>query len=113
MGVDRDNFGGKGMSRTTDDPNDPALREVDQHSGMQVKYLVLSEEERAKGYVRPLRRAYIHQDGCGAVTTMGLALSETYARQPNFYNGTFCIGCKDHLPLTEFRWDEDGSVVGS
>jgi len=28
--------------------------------GMQEKYLVLSEEERAKGFVRPVRTTYVH-----------------------------------------------------
>ncbi len=46
----------------TTDPNDPRLGHgvdtgpVPQHG----TYLVLSEEERAKGFVRPLRRAYLH-----------------------------------------------------
>lgn len=46
------------MSLTTD-PNDPRLQ---QHStaGQNEVYLVLSEEERAKGFVRPVREAYKH-----------------------------------------------------
>ena len=46
------------MSLTTD-PNDPALHSV-KADGQNEKYLVLSEEERAKGFVRPVRRAYKH-----------------------------------------------------
>ena len=46
------------MSLTTD-RNDPDLH-VQRPDGQNVKYLVLSEEERAKGFVRPLRRTYIH-----------------------------------------------------
>lgn len=99
----------------TDDPNDPRLgRGVDTEPVPQNEvYLVLSEEERRKGFVRPLRRAYVHADGCGAVTTMALALCETYARQPTFYGSTYCVGCSKHLPVSEFRWDEDGAVVGT
>lgn len=99
----------------TDDPNDPRLgRGVDDSPVPQNQtYLVLSEEERAKGFVRPLRRAYIHQDGCGALTTMGVALCETYARDPKFYGATYCTGCSMHRPVSEFRWNEDGQVVGS
>lgn len=103
------------MSLTTD-PNDPALQKIEP-SGMQEKYLVLSEEERAKGFVRPLRRAYRHLK-CGAVTTMGLALCETYARDPSFYNGTYCASCGTHFRLIDtegkraFLWDEDGKGVG-
>ena len=49
------------MSLTTD-PNDPRLtRGVDSAPVSQAAvYLVLSEEERAKGFVRPVRRSYIH-----------------------------------------------------
>ncbi len=43
---------------------------------------------------------------------MGLALSETYARNPKFYSSTFCVGCNTHLPVGEFVW-EDGEVVGT
>lgn len=95
----------------TDDPNDPNLK-ITEGSGMQKAYLVLSEEERARGFVRPVRRSYLHTT-CGAITTMGLALCETYARQPNFYGATFCSHCGLHAPVGEFRWDADGEVVGS
>jgi hypothetical protein len=43
----------------TTDRNDPNLREIEP-SGMQKSYLVLSEEERAKGFIRPVRRSYKH-----------------------------------------------------
>jgi hypothetical protein len=80
---------------------------------------VLSDEERAKGFVRPVRRTYVHKRGmsqqkpaCGVATTMGQALAETYAREPKFYGATYCVGCRMHLPVNEFDWD-DGQVVGS
>lgn len=44
----------------TTDPSNPDLR-VTETSGMQKVYLVLSEEERAKGFVRPYRDSYIHR----------------------------------------------------
>jgi hypothetical protein len=50
---------------------------------------------------------------CGGVTTMGRALSETYARDPKFYGSTFCCGCNRHLPVEEFVWSADGARVGS
>jgi hypothetical protein len=50
---------------------------------------------------------------CGTVTTMGRALSETYARDPKFYGATFCCGCNRHLPVAEFVWTADGQEVGS
>lgn len=110
------------MSLTTD-PNDPRLGHGTGGDGMNEAYLVLSDEERAKGFIRPVRRAYVHQymedgsklpyplttlegvGGCGAVTTMGLSLCETYARQPSFYGATYCVGCQTHLPVEEFYWD--------
>lgn len=99
----------------TDNPNDPALREIDEETGMQMRYLVLSEEERAKGFVRPVRRTYKHLK-CGAVTTMGQALAETYARKPSFYSGTFCVHCRGHFPVGkdgEFVWDGTNEKVGT
>lgn len=45
---------------TTTDRDDPRLREVDPVTGQQAAYLVLSEEERARGFVRPVRRSYAH-----------------------------------------------------
>lgn len=98
------------MSLTTD-PNDPNLHKVGP-DGQNETYLVLSEEERAKGFVRPVRQSYRHRK-CGVVTRMGLALSETYARDPKFYGATFCVGCQEHFPVAEFTWDPGNAVVGS
>lgn len=104
------------MSYTTD-PSDPDLGHgsddapVPQHE----KYLVLSEEERAKGFTRPVYRSYVHTGGCGAETTMSLALCETYARNPRFYGATYCAGCRMHRPVGEdgeFCWvDGNGQLT--
>jgi hypothetical protein len=100
--------------------------ETGQHAG----YIVLCAEERAKGFVRPYRDSYKHvgpltemtgaegdftvrAGGCRSVTTMGRALSETYARDPKFYSATFCVNCNRHLPVAEFVWTADGAEVGS
>lgn len=129
-------------------------------NGQQNDYVILCEEERKKGFVRPVRRTYKHvgirpkyptvdltaeqlehfkdygyvkfekypegssslgrywtakqlSSGCGAVTSMSQSIAETYARDPKFYGGTFCIGCGTHLPVEEFVWIDDGQVVGS
>lgn len=158
------------MSLTTD-PNDPRLgRGIGDNKPVPQNevYLVLSEEERSKGFIRPYRDAYDHvgpigpkfpiQDlteeqqrifvdkddkdpyvkyekypegsnglsrfwtqkdldsigkGCRTVTTMGRALSETYARNPKFYGATYCCGCSRHLPVEEFVWTADNKRVGS
>lgn len=99
----------------TTDRHDPRLtRGVDTEPVPQADvYLVLSEEERRKGFVEPVRRTYLHVDGCGAVTSMGLALSETYARDPEFYGATYCTGCGMHRPVGEFMWAGTSQRVGS
>jgi hypothetical protein len=150
----------------TTDPNDPRLKHGGEDkivTAQQEVYLVLSEEERAKGFVRPLRRSYKHigkrpkyplrdltdeeiecyaqfgyvkkevypeselprtgqywtqeqldnVGGCRTVTTMGQAIAETYARDPRFYGFTYCVNCQKHLPVEEFIWVDDGTVVGS
>lgn len=157
------------MTGITTDPNDPRLtRGIDSAPVSQSEaYLVLSEEERAKGFIRPVRTQYRHVgppgpryplrdlspgerlrwgegwakfedyppdengertvlgrgwtrsqlaavgNGCGGVTSMGLALSETYARDPKFYGATYCAHCRMHRPVEEFVWEPDGSIVGS
>lgn len=143
-------------------------REIDPATGLQKGYVVLSAEERAKGFIRPVRRSYRHVGpsgpryplrdltydetvryvdtkhvkfeeypasespvtgrywtqqaldhvgkGCGIVTTMGQALAETYAREPGFYGGTFCVGCRTHFPVGrdgEFVWDGTVERVGT
>lgn len=104
-------------SRTLTDgsPVTPDHREINPATGMQKAYVVLSAEERAKGFVQPVRRTYVHEK-CGVATTMGLALAETYARDPKFYSGTYCCGCRTHFTFGtedgDFVWD-DGSKVGS
>lgn len=151
------------MSGLTTDPTHPDLgKGIDaERVGQNKVYLVLSQAERAKGFVRPVRSSYRHvgirpryplrdltadeaertkgrnyvkyepypeserpacgrywtaadlQSGCGTETTMGMALSETYARDPGFYGATYCCGCMRHLPVKEFVWTADGEPVGS
>lgn len=102
------------MAELTTDPNDPELEHgYDTTKRPQAKkYLVLSEEERKKGFVRPVRRSYVHLK-CGLSTRMGQELAETYARNPKFYGATYCVHCQMHLPVQEFVWYDDGQVVGS
>lgn len=147
----------------TTDPDEARSAPI-RPDGQQEKYLVLSEAERSKGFVRPVRRAYRHvgtrprfplraltpeeaaqhdgsgyvayeeylesdssaigrfwtqeqlDSGCGSVTTMGDALAETYAREPGFYHGTFCVRCGAHFPVGErgeFVWDGTDERVGT
>lgn len=105
------------MGEHTTDPTDPRLghgvdaEPIPQHEA----YLVLSDEERAKGFVRPVRNSYRHLK-CGVVTRMSTALAETYARDPHFYGATYCVGCGMHLrvgPEGEFVWDGTDEKVGT
>jgi hypothetical protein len=151
----------------TTDPNDQRLGHGSDNEPVPQNeaYLVLSDEERAKGFVRPVRLSYRHVGppgptyplrdltdeekeryatvgyvkfevypesespatgrfwtqaqldnigkGCETVTTMGQSIAETYARQPAFYGSTYCVHCMKHLPVSEFVWVDDGTVVGS
>jgi hypothetical protein len=101
------------MAGLTDDPTDPRLTHGPdtEPTGQAEVYLVLSEADRAAGFVRPLRTAYKHLP-CQKVTTMAAEIAETYAADPGFYSGTYCTRCRLHRPLVEFRW-LDGTQVGS
>jgi hypothetical protein len=100
------------MGGVTRDPSDPRLGHgIDEQPVAQNEvYLVLSDDERAKGFVRPLRIAYQHTT-CGAVTRMSRAIAETYARDPSFYGATYCVRCAMHKPVSEFRWLDDTGAV--
>jgi len=143
-------------------PVTPDHREL-RADGQQKGYVVLSQAERDKGFVRPVRRSYVHvgarpvhptrpltdderqryadygyalyeqypddgaiagrfwtaaqlTSGCGTLTTMGQALAETYARDPKFYSGTFCCGCRAHFSVGahgEFVWADTDERVGT
>lgn len=97
---------------TSGEPVEKVRSEQTNETGQHKAYVVLCDEERAKGFVRPYRSSYTHLS-CGAETTMGRALSETYARDPKFYGATFCCRCNRHLPVAEFVWTADGQAVGS
>lgn len=96
-------------------PSDGSHTEL-KENGQQRDYVVLSEEERSKGFVRPVRRSYQHLT-CGTVTTMSQAIAETYARDPAFYSSTFCVHCRNHFPVGEggeFVWiDSPDEKVGT
>ena len=103
------------VTLTDGSPVTPDHKEIDPNTGMQKGYVVLSEVERAKGFVRPYRDSYIHEK-CGVLTKMGRSIAETYARDPFFYSGTFCAGCGSHFPIGEdgeFVWDGTSEKVGT
>jgi hypothetical protein len=81
-----------------------------QPNGQQRDYLILSDAERAKGFKRPPRYMYVHKK-CGGTTSMGNKLSETYARDPDFYCGTFCAVCGTHFNFKKPDGDENPDGV--
>lgn len=102
-----------GRNPVSDGPvPDPAKLPDGQHAD----HWVLSKEERAKGFLRPVRHSYRHA-ACGVVTSMPQAIAETYARQPSYYNSTFCCGCKGYFPVGhagDFSWaDAPSEKVGT
>lgn len=110
----------KKSTTTSGEPPEPGYEHAsapaptDPKTGQHKAYWVLSEEERKKGFVRPVRSSYKHLK-CGAVTRMGQALAETYAVQPAYYGSTFCCTCQKHFPVGEFGefvWvDESGETT--
>lgn len=81
---------------------------------LHASYIVLCDEEREKGFVRPVRQGYKHLP-CGTTTTMSAAIAETYARDPKFYGSTYCVQCHGHFLVGEhgeFVW-HDGTKVGT
>lgn len=83
-------------------------------NGQQWDYVVLTPEERNKGFIRPYRDAYRHVR-CGKISTMGRSIAETYARDPRFYGGTFCVTCGAHFQVGEngeFVWCEMDGTTG-
>lgn len=82
-------------------------------NGQQKGYVVLSKEERDKGFIRKLRRTYTHKT-CGKNTTIHSdEIAETFAREPTFYSGTFCASCREHFALNEFKWINTDEMVGT
>ncbi len=96
----------------TSDASGPAPAPVNPKTGQHASYWILTKEERAKGFVRPVRLTYKHET-CGTVTTMSRAIAETYARDPGFYGSTFCVKCRAHFPVAEFTWRDSDEKVGS
>jgi hypothetical protein len=94
----------------TDDKDDPDLGIVTSRAGQYKKYLVLTKEEISKGYIRPLRRTYFHVE-CQSKTKMAIKIAQTFARNPTFYDATYCYKCQLHKPLREFLWVEGDKIT--
>ena len=97
---------------TDGSPVTPEHKEINPVTGMQKGYVVLCPEEIAqREFVKPVRFKYRHLK-CRVITTISIELAETFACDPQFYSGTFCSFCRNHFPLNEFIWMEDGENLG-
>lgn len=125
----------------TSDPADPRLGEDTRAFGQNGVYLVLSPEERAKGFVRPVRHSYRHvgirpqhelrdltdeereryrqfgyvkfeaYPGEGSVTGRFWTLAQLSSGCGTVTTMGFCVGCNKHLALEEFAWEPDGESM--
>ena len=99
----------------TNDETSPVPRSDKREDGQHVDHWVLCAEERAKGFVRPVRLSYLHEK-CGTVTSMPQVIAETYARSPRYYGSTFCCHCRTYFPVGadgEFVWKDTNEKVGT
>jgi len=80
--------------------------------GQKKDHWTLPEEDRKNGHVRPLRKNYVHKK-CNTNTRMPMACAETYAKNPKYYGSTFCCGCGDYFPVSQFLWEGTNEEVGS
>lgn len=95
---------------TSGEPVEKVRAEQAEPTGQHKAYLILCDEERERGFIKPYRDSYRHKT-CGTVTRMSRPIAETYARDPFFYGATFCVGCNVHLRLSEFTWEPDGEPM--
>jgi hypothetical protein len=83
----------------TTDRSNPDLKKV-KENGQNEAYIVLSEEERAKGFVRPLRDTYVHVGKVPLYKGIHQMLEETDEHYPKY------------VAVMTVMEKEDGSFLG-
>ena len=78
----------------------------------QYSYPMLSDQEKSKGFVRPLRYTYFHPI-CSGTTMMSDEVAATFAKDPKFHVDLYCYKCKQNLKVNEFLWSGSNAHVGS
>lgn len=73
--------------------------------------VVLTEQELAAGFVRPLRLRVLHIF-CGRPSAVMAGQAEDLAKDPASWSTCWCGVCGRRLPIEQFTW-VDGSPVGS
>lgn len=90
----------------TTDPQEARTSPIDPATGMQATYLVLSEEERGRGFVRPVRSSYRHV-GMRPVHPLRDLTPEEHARYDDVGYVKYEI-----YQLEAFTDDQRSSVLG-
>lgn len=75
----------------------------------------LSDEDKRKGRLRPLRYVYLHET-CGALTKVSVTTAEFMASQPYAFKRAYCAHCRAQFaagPDGEFTWKGSTERVGS
>jgi len=102
---------------TTTDASDPELGHGvdDKETGQHKKYLVLSEEEIAKGFVRPYRTHYVHvgnrEEVCGK--PFSDANTHVCTMKPGHEGGCFKGRSKELLEYTEDKYYNGNKGCGT
>lgn len=73
---------------------------------------ILTDKERDRGYVRPVRQTYTHKK-CGKDTMLAIALAQGFAGDLSFLREAYCTTCGKHFPVSDFLWEETEEEVGS
>jgi hypothetical protein len=79
----------------------------------------LTDQERAQGFVRPLRTRVLHTTAapgrpvCGRPSAMSIGQAEDMAKDPASWTSCWCAVCGRRLPVNQFTWQADGSPVGT
>jgi len=99
----------KKPSSLTTDRNDPKLKEGQKNeTGQHEIYLVLSEEERAKGFIRPVRNSYVHV----GKKMLGLEIHRMIDEKEKKEQKEKYPNDKDYVAVLTVMKKEDGSFLG-
>jgi len=99
------------MSGITDNPKHPGVKRGPPDETpipMHDTYLVLSDAERAKGFVRPVRRSYVHVGTAGPKHPLRDLTDEEKERHGNYGYVKFEAYPESESPVTGKFWTQAG-----
>ena len=89
-------------------------RLLDEIRETNLSYLLLAQQLIREDRAEATFRLGISEEVADAVREkQATDIAETYARDPKFYGGTYCVSCRMHRPVAEFTWDGTDQRVGS